>query len=215
MSLNFVELGHFYGEGGNGKGPKCYTRQKYPLSKNIPPIYLLCFDYNSLLVIHQWYCVAVSWLSGLYQVWSTAGISPVENCTPMWIHKHLSDSEYLCVLRNSTIPWIFQYPEKYLYYSCTGIWHILVYCIWYMWHILVFVLVYDTVKFQFQGSFSPIIPRTPKFSSHFIFHRTYTCLSNPFPSKPSIVSSTQKQCQSHPSYSSWWLGIFGCLFQGI
>ena len=40
-------------------------------------------------------------------------------------------------------------------------------------------------------------------------------LSNPFPSKPSIVFSPQKPFYSQPNYSSWWLGIFWCLFQAI
>ena len=40
-------------------------------------------------------------------------------------------------------------------------------------------------------------------------------LSNPFPSKPSIVFSPQKPFYSQPNYSSWQLGIFWCLFQAI
>ena len=39
-------------------------------------------------------------------------------------------------------------------------------------------------------------------------------LSNPFPSKPSIVFSLYKPFYSQPNYSSWWLGIyFGAYFE--
>ena len=38
-------------------------------------------------------------------------------------------------------------------------------------------------------------------------------LSNPFPSKPSIVFSAQKPFYSQPNYCSWWFGIFWCLLR--
>ena len=63
------------------------------------------------------------------------------------------------------------------------------------------------------GAVSPMIPSAPKCSSrHFIFHRKPAyVLSNPLPSKPSIVFSPRKPFCSHANYSSWWLGICWCI----
>ena len=56
-----------------------------------------------------------------------------------------------------------------------------------------------------KESDSPLIPSAPapaaSLSSAYL-------LSNPFPSKPSIIFSAQKPFYSQPDYSSWWLGIF-------
>ena len=59
----------------------------------------------------------------------------------------------------------------------------------------------------------PIIPSAPKCSVAILssIESPYV-LSNPFPSKPSIVFSPHKPFYSQPNYSSWWLGIFCCLF---
>ena len=51
-----------------------------------------------------------------------------------------------------------------------------------------------------KGAVSPIIPSAPKCSSRH-FDLLYT-LSNPFPSKPSIIFSPQKPFYSQPNFSS-------------
>ena len=58
----------------------------------------------------------------------------------------------------------------------------------------------------------PIIPSAPKCSSRYFI---FLVLSNPFPSKPSIVFSPHKPFYSQPNYSSWWLGIFGAYFEQL
>ena len=74
-------------------------------------------------------------------------------------------------------------------------------------------------------TFSRLIRRSVKGPSHPQFiarpntpaailssiESTYV-LSNPFPSKPSIVFSPHKPFCSQPNYSSWWLGGFCAAF---
>ena len=60
---------------------------------------------------------------------------------------------------------------------------------------------------QSTGALSPIIPCAPKSSSRH-FSSIESALSNPFPSKPSIVFQPRKPFYRQLNYSSWWLGIF-------
>ena len=63
-----------------------------------------------------------------------------------------------------------------------------------------------------KESLSPLIPSAPAPAA--VLSSAYL-LSNPFPSKPSIIFPAQKPFYSQPDYFSWWLGIFWCLFHLI
>ena len=65
---------------------------------------------------------------------------------------------------------------------------------------------------EIKRAASPIIHSARKCSSRFIW--SAYVLSNPFPSKPSIVFSPQKPFYSQSNYSFWWLGIlFSAYFE--
>ena len=59
---------------------------------------------------------------------------------------------------------------------------------------------FEFVRHWIKGAVSPIVHSAPKCSSS--IGNTYA-LSNPFPSKPSIIFSPQKPFYSQPNYSSW------------
>ena len=73
------------------------------------------------------------------------------------------------------------------------------------------------VTLSLQGPSHPLFLARPNAPAAILssIKRAYTVLSDPFPFKPLIVFSAQKPFYSQPNYSSWWLGIFWCLFRAI